>query len=315
MSAMHVISASRRTDIPAFYTPWLLRRLAAGYVRVPNPFNSRQISTIDLKAANVACLVFWTKDPRPLLPHLIQMEQSGYRFIFHVTLTGLPSALEPDVPPWTEIAEAVRTLSCRIGAERIVWRYDPVLISCLTPEDRLRRNFSEISQALEGQVRRVTISFARYYRQVQRRLRLHYPEIDFLDLARLSAAESLARIGPLAAELSAVAASRGMEIVSCAEPLDLSPFGVSPAPCIDADHLRSLFGLSLSPRKDPGQRPECGCIRTVDIGIYGTCRHRCLYCYARSDAALVRGERHDPCSARLIGEDPGMEGPSQASLF
>ncbi len=314
MSAMHVISASRRTDIPAFYTPWLLRRLEAGHVRVPNPFNLRQVTTVDLRAHKVACLVFWTKDPRPLLPHLTWMERSGHRFIFHVSLTGLPPSLQPHVPPAAAIVEAIAELSRRIGALRVVWRFDPILLSSLTPEDRVLRTFAALAEVLEGRVAHVAISFARYYRQVRTRLRRAHPDAEFLDLEGLAACDSHARIGALTTALCETAASRGMSLFSCAEPLDLSPYGVRPSACIDPGRLNSLFGLPLSTRKDPGQRPECRCMRSIDIGIYGTCPHRCLYCYARTDAALARGERHDPCASRLLGDDCDEAG-TQPRLF
>ncbi len=311
---MHVISASRRTDIPAFYAPWLLRRLEAGHVRVPNPFNPRQISTVDLRPEKVAAVVFWTKDPRPLLPHLRNMERRGYRFIFHVTITGLPPALEPGVPAGREIAEAVAALCGVIGPQRIVWRFDPIVLSTLTPDDRLVHTFDALAKSLQGKIRRVAVSFARYYRQVHPRLRRSAAGAAFVDLDRLDPARRIERIAGVTEGICAAAAAHGIEVVSCAETLELSPFGVRAAPCIDAAHLGTLFGLDLSPRKDPGQRAECGCMRSIDIGIYGTCRHRCLYCYARADAALVRGERHDPFGARLIGEDDAEDG-AQPRLF
>lgn len=299
---MQIVSASRRTDIPAFYTPWLLARLRAGSARVPNPFNPRQISTVDLRPEHVAALFFWTKDPRPLLPHLQELENRGYRTVFHITVTGLPRALEPHVPPADAVAAAVREISRRIGPGRVVWRFDPVLLSPLTPQGEIVSSFGVLSSALEGAVRQVTVSFARPYRQVLSRLRRCGARgFDFPDLAQLPPEEALARVSPVASLLAEMAARRGMPVFSCAERLDLTPWGIRRGACIDGTLVREEFGLDLPPRKDPGQRPECRCLRSLDIGMYGSCRHGCLYCYARGDSALRQGKVHDPKGAALMG--------------
>lgn len=305
---MQVVSASRRTDIPAFYSPWLMARLRAGFVKVPNPFNPRRIATVDLTPRSVACLVLWSKDPRPLLPHLGELEERGYRTLFHITLTGLPSALEPGVPPAGEIAGAVRELARRVGPGRVVWRFDPVLLSPLTPAESILRAFSALAGELRGAVRHVVVSFARPYGQVLSRLRRAGASgFLFPDVTEGPAEEALPRVAPLAAALAEIAAEHGLEVFSCAGRLDLAPCGVRAGACIDAALLREEFGLLLPSRKDPGQRAECRCLRSVDIGIYGTCRHRCLYCYARTDAALARGLRHDPLAPLLIGGDGERE--------
>lgn len=314
MPSMQIVSASRRTDIPAFYTPWLMERLRAGFVRVPNPFNPRRISTVDLRPEQVAALILWTKDPRPLLPHLEELQGRGYRTLFHVTLTGLPRTLEPQVPPADAVAAAVRQLSHRIGPGRVVWRFDPILLSPLTPQEKILTAFAELAASLQGAVGQVTVSFARPYRQVLPRLRRAAAEgFAFPDLTQLPPDAALARIGPLAAAMAETAARRGIAVFSCAERLDLAPFGIRPGACIDSALIKEQFGLDLLPRKDPGQRPECRCLRSIDIGIYGTCGHRCLYCYARGDSLLTRGVRHDPQGTMLIGGEEEEE--HQPGLF
>ncbi|WP_305042818.1 DUF1848 domain-containing protein [Geoalkalibacter sp.] len=305
---MHIISASRRTDIPAFYTPWLLNRLDAGFVLVPNPFNPRQIRRVNLRPEAVACLVLWTKDPRPLLSHVADLDRRGYPSLFHVTLTGLPSVLEPRVPPAADILAAVDSLARLIGPRRLIWRFDPIILSRLTPPERILATFGELADALRGRVSHCVISFARFYRQVQGRLKgaLSGAELDFFDPARHDPDLALARLAPLAAALAREGARRGLEVRSCAEPLDFSPCGIRPAACIDAELIGELRGLRLSARKDAGQRGACRCARSIDIGIYGTCRHGCLYCYARGDEALARGRRHDPEGEMLlVGAVPG----------
>lgn len=311
---MQIVSASRRTDIPAFYAPWLMSRLRAGYAKVPNPFNPRQIATVDLRPERVAALFLWSKDPRPLLPHLEELESRGYRTVFHVTATALPRPLEPRVPPAASVVAAMREISRRIGPGRVVWRFDPLLLSSATPPETILCAFSRLAAALEGDVRQVMVSFARPYRQVLPRLRrAGAREYDFSDLDRLPAGEALSRVAPLACALAQEASRRGMAVFSCAGRLDLSPQGIRPGACIDPVLLREELGLDLLPRKDPGQRPECRCLRSIDIGIYGTCRHGCLYCYARGDSALGREKRHDPQGEMLLGEKSGEE--AQFALF
>ncbi|MBE0599160.1 MAG: DUF1848 domain-containing protein [Desulfuromonadales bacterium] len=295
---MKIVSASRRTDIPAFYAPWLMQRLRQGEVRVPNPFNAHQVTTVDLQPSQVACLVLWTKDPRPLLPHLEELETRGYRTLFQITVTGLPSLLEPRVPPAADIVTAMQTLAGRIGPERIVWRFDPLLLPPLMAPETTVAIFGHLTQALEGVVRRVVISFARPYVQVVRRLRRH--RLELADPATLDP-QCKRR---LAAPLAAIAREYGLEISACAEETDFAADGVAKGRCIDPRQLQAAFGLQLPARKDRGQRPGCGCLPSVDIGIYGTCRHGCLYCYGATDRLLLGGAVHAPDDAMLVRSGP-----------
>jgi len=297
---MHIISASRRTDIPAFYSPWLMNRLRDGYALVPNPFNPRQVSRVNLRPEQVACLVLVTKDPRPLLPHLDELEGRGYRFLFQVTVTGLPRFLEPGVPEAEVVIEAVRRLAARIGPGRVTWRFDPILLAGSDTSDAPLSAFRAIAKQLEGSVGRVIISFAREYATVKSRLRGMGKEVTFLaPVPHLKER--------IAAGLAEEAARHRMAIQSCAESHPLAPFGIAPGKCIDPDQIRELFGVEFRAGKAQGQRSDCLCARSADIGIYGTCPHRCLYCYASCDAAFRRGEVHDPLKSALLSgiEHPG----------
>jgi hypothetical protein len=298
---MQVVSASRRTDIPAGYAEWFLNRVRAGFARVPNPFNPRQVTTISLRPDEVACLVFWTRDPRPLLPYLDELDERGFRSYFQVTITGLPQLLEPGVPTEAAAVGAIRELAGRLGPRRVIWRYDPLLLSDLTPPATIAATFDRLSRALEGSVVRVMVSFLRPYRQVTARLRRLEREhhLGLRGLSReLPAAERVER-RELLARLAEIAVRRGLRLLTCAEADDYSPQGVPPGACIDGELIRELWGIDVPARKDPGQRPECRCIRSVDLGIYGTCRHGCRYCYAAADRTLTRG-RHDPASPILF---------------
>ena len=298
---MHIVSASRRTDIPAFYSPWLMNRLREGYALVPNPFNPRQVSKVDLRPERVACLVLVTKDPRPMLPHLEELEGRGFRFLFQVTVTGLPRFLEPGVPEAAEVIDAVRRLASMIGPGRVTWRFDPILLTGSETADTPLAAFRTIASQLEGAVDRVIISFAREYATVKTRLQ------------GIAGGNEVMFLGPdphlkerIAAGLTEEAARHRMAVQSCAEPHLLSPFGIAPGKCIDPDQIRDLFGIEFRAGKAQGQRSACLCARSVDIGIYGTCPHRCLYCYASCDAAFRRGEIHDPLQPALLS---GIECP------
>jgi hypothetical protein len=306
---MNVVSVSRRTDIPAFYSTWFMNRVRTGFAKVENAFNPRQVSTVPLAPDQVACFVFCTKDPRPLLPHLDELDRRGYHYLFQVTVTGLPQLFEPQVPAPREIVAAIREISRRIGPRAVVWRFDPIVISELTPPDRLVERFAELAAGLQGNVHRVIVSFMRPYRSATGRIgrsEARKAGVRFLD-----ADEIMTTGGPLAARLREIAERNGMEIFSCAERADLAPFGVRPGACIDGSLIREIFGIALPGKKDQGQRPECGCIRSLDIGAYGTCPHRCLYCYASTDTRL-RSRRHDPDGEALLTP---LFTPPQPELF
>ena len=308
---MKVVSVSRRTDIPAFYAEWFMNRVRAGYVCSRNPFNPRQVSTVSLYPDKVAALIFWSKDPRPLLTHLDELEQRGLRSLFHITLTGLPRFLEPDVPEPPVIAAALHELAQRIGAQRIIWRFDPVVLGEGMGPPQVEEQFCRLADALHGAVGDVRVSFLRQgYRQVHRRLQ---GRVRLDDFDQDTQGATPAAVAETAGLLGEAARRRGLAISSCAERFDLRPFGIRAGRCIDPGLLEQAFGLRLDSRKDPGQRGECGCIRSVDIGAYGTCRHTCLYCYAATDRAL-RQERHDLHSPFLLGPPPS-ENPPQGTLF
>lgn len=291
---MKIVSASRRTDIPAFYADWFMNRVRAGFVRVPNPFNSRQIATVSLDPQDVACIVFWTRDPRPLLPHLDELDGRGFRYLFHVTVTGLPQVLEPSAPRADTAVEAMRRLSQRLGPERVIWRFDPILISNLTPPERIEENFDRLSGELAGAVERVMVSFVQPYPRALSRMRRLAPQVEpFFP-------QGMQEKGEIMAALARVAASRGIEMTGCAAAKDdLSPFGVGQGKCIDPALIERLWGIEVGRKKDAGQREGCGCAKSVDIGVYGTCSHGCLYCYASCSNALKSG-RHDPQGETLL---------------
>lgn len=288
-----IISASRRTDIPAFYTPWLMNRLRAGFCQVANPFNPAQVTEISLRPEDVEAIVFWTRDPRPLLPRLPEIDARGYRYYFQFTLTGYPACLEPGLPGQADLIQAFQTLAAQIGPERVIWRYDPILLSNLTDPIFHLRHFAELCRILSPHTRRVVVSLLDPYAKNRLRLRkLAAAGVQIQEVAEIDAP-----LAELLRGLSATAQAHGLEIVSCAEPHNLTPLGIAPGKCIDDAYIRRVLGIAVKQSKDPSQRPECGCVQSKDIGAYDTCRHGCVYCYATQSAR--RAARHDPNCASL----------------
>jgi len=309
-----IISASRRTDIPAFYSEWFMNRLQKGYCLVPNPFNPRQVSRISLVPESVDAIVFWSKNPVPMLPFLPTVEGIGYRFYFSFTLNDYPKVLEPGLPPLAERISAFIELSKRIGPRRVIWRYDPIILSNKTDASYHRKTFEGLCQQLEGYTHRVITSIITLYRKTLWNLTPLKNQGYVFDKnpRRNPGTETLL------SHIATVATEHGLDIFACAERRDYTHLGIKPSSCIDAALIRELWGISVSSKKDPGQREHCGCAMSRDIGMTDTCPHGCPYCYSNMNAeiALRRYKIHDPGSAALIGspeaseEDPtAMEHP------
>jgi len=277
-----IVSVSRRCDIPRFRFKWFMERIDAGFAVSVNPFNANQQKRIPLlprkadmePADGVDVLVFWTRDPRNILAAVKELTQRGFLFYVMVTVTGYPPELEPDMIETSAALAAMKELAGKIGQDRVIWRYDPVILTSATDEDFHQRNFGEIAQNLAGSVRRVIISVYDEYPSSKRRLEGLEKKggIHILDAGAGSA--------NLLAGLAKSAEAAGMEIQSCAEKEDYSSLGIKPGACIDPALIRRLWGMEFA-GKDKNQRPNCLCCQSVDIGTYGTCDAHCVYCYAR----------------------------------
>ncbi len=270
-----VISASRRTDIPAFYSRWLMQRLRERFVDIVNPFNPAQRRRVDLGPDNIDAIVFWSRFPAPLIRYLPEIDRLGYRYYFLYTITGYPEEIEPNLPSIDRTIDIFKKLSDRIGPEKVIWRYDPIVASSITDYDYHRRNFEQIAKMLKGATNVVKISFLDFYKKTERRLR---------KLSDESGIEWIRSEPPLTfmTTLCRIARSYGITMQSCSEETDLSSAGISPGSCIDYDLINRLFSTALDYQKDPSQRKACLCGRSVDIGAYNTCGFRCVYCYATS---------------------------------
>lgn len=263
-----ILSASRRTDIPNYYSEWLARRFRAGFLCVRNPMNFRQVSRIALNPNVIDCIVFWTKNPAPMLPYLDEYRR--YMYYFQFTLTGYGKDIEPGLPDKRRILiPAFCELADRIGRDRVIWRYDPIFLSDHYTLDYHVKAFTRIAEALAGRTRRVVISFLDDYEKTKRNMK----GINIQGLTK----EKMWR---LAHSFAVIAGRYGMEIQTCAEKIDLSEYGITHGACIDREYIEHLLGCRLRAGKDHGQRPECRCMESVEIGSYHTCRNGCRYCYA-----------------------------------
>ena len=318
-----IISASRATDIPAFYADWLVHRLKAGYSVWVNPFNQKP-GVVSFEAARL--FVFWSKNPRPLMSRLGIFENRNLNYYFQFTLNDYEKEnFEPGVPPLKERIDTFRELSDRIGKERVIWRFDPLIVTPRLSPERLLEKIEKIGSQVMYKTGKLVISFVDVaaYQKVRNNL-VRVPDL-FDRSSVLSAEPSRDQIRTIAGGLKELrqqwhAQGWDITLAACAESMDLAAdYGIVKNKCIDDDLIRSLFPHDRrlmrfvnhgdtdpdSPRpqemfsiprkidlKDRGQRSACGCIYSKDIGMYNTCRHFCVYCYANTSRNAVNRNRN-----------------------
>ncbi|GAB4295851.1 MAG: DUF1848 domain-containing protein [Desulfuromonadia bacterium] len=274
-----IISASRRTDIPAWHSDWFMERIREGSFLRVNPFNQKQSSVVTLAPERVDAICFWSKNPRPLLPHLDELDDRGFRYYFQFTLNPYDSRFEPHLPPLPQRIDTFHRLADRIGNRRVIWRYDPVILSSATPISWHIQQMGWLAESLSGKSRRMVISFCDFTGGLGRRFRSQCARHGIV-VHDLAAPDSSGEREAFCRQAASMAALVGVEIVSCGEGVDLSSFGITAGRCIDPVLIGELVGRDLNLRKDRSQRKWCGCVQSVDMGVYGTCRHGCIYCYA-----------------------------------
>ncbi|MEN8213092.1 MAG: DUF1848 domain-containing protein [Pseudomonadota bacterium] len=292
-----IISASRRTDIPAFYAEWFINRIKAGHCLVPNPRNRKQLSRVSLAPDDVAVIVFWSRNPRPLLPHLKELDNRGIPYLFHFTLMNNPREIDPHSPSLHASLETFRWLAGHVGPHRVIWRYDPIVFTETTNSGFHLETFSAIAQQLENLAHRCVISLVDAYRKTQSRMASLSTKPGF-EVEEYQPSQHEAML----LRMREIASARGMDLTSCAEEAGLSHLGISPGKCIDDAFIRELFAIDVTHSKDRSQRTACGCVQSRDIGSYDTCLLGCQYCYATScfDRALLNYQQHDPASPALL---------------
>ena len=286
-----VISVSRRTDIPAFYTEWFLNRIKAGYVDVINPFNTKQANRISLKKEDIDCFVFWTKNPRPLLDRIDELD--GYNYYFQYTINSYGTDMEPNVPSKSE--ELINTfieLSNKIGKDKVIWRYDPIIFTNKYNKEWHIKYFELLAKKLANYTTKCVFSFVDLYAKTKRNTK-------GLDIIEMTEAD----MEYIASEFSKIAKKYNLELATCCEAIDLDKYGIKHNSCIDGELIKKLFGIEVSDKRD-AQREYCGCIKCNDIGAYNTCKHQCKYCYAtfNNDAVLDNEKKYNPNSSLLVGE-------------
>ena len=284
-----IISASRRTDIPRFYFDWFLNRLKSGFVLVRNPMNFHQVSRIPLSPEVVDCIVFWTKNPEPMLGKLDHLKNYPYYVQFTVNPYG--PEMECALPPKERLVETFRRLADRTGARQTVWRYSPVLLSRTYPPEAHLEFFTKTAEALRGYTEQCKLSFLDLYPKIRTRMAAH-GIFTLAEEAQTDLARKLAEIGR----------KNGIEVSACGTP-GLAAAGIPQAKCIDGALVSRITGWRLRLKRDTGQRDDCYCVKSVDIGAYDTCGNGCRYCYANaSDGAVERNRAgYDPAAPMLCG--------------
>ncbi|MEE9199952.1 MAG: DUF1848 domain-containing protein [Candidatus Brocadiales bacterium] len=288
---MNIVSVSRRTDIPAFYGEWFMGRVRDGYVRYLNPFGGQE-HEVSLLPEDVHAFVFWSKNFGPFTKHLSELDEKGYDFYFHFTITGLPEPFEDLVVNVDEAIATFRLLAGRYGPGRVQWRFDPIVISNVTGPDFYVRRFEEIASRLRGATERCYFSFVSIYSKVRRNLEALEKEQN------ISCHDpSLTDKMSLTERLREIADSHGITLYSCCKEA-LATGGVRQARCVDGELLFKLFPHRPRQTKINPTRRGCRCVVSRDIGAYDTCPHGCVYCYANMNKELAkkRSATHDPSS-------------------
>jgi len=261
-----------------------MNRIREGWFRSVNPFNPQQVKTYSLAREDVDAIVFWTKNPAPFLQYLDELDERGYGYYFQFTLNDYMKLFEPGVPPLDKRIAAFGALSGRIGPQRVLWRYDPIIVSSVTPLSYHIGKIAALAGRLRGLTTRLTISFLDFYKKVTRRLNSTEAlrDVEYYDVGI-----EYQGLGEFARSVRTEALKNGMETFTCAETRDLSPFGASRGSCVDGALIGSLFSPEKSFPRDKHQRKECLCSSSVDVGAYNTCPAGCVYCYANASPKTV----------------------------
>jgi len=263
-----IISVSRRTDIPAFYTDWFINRLKSGFVYVKHPFTKEWLY-VSLKPEDVGVIVFWSKNFSPLLKQIEKIENKVSNLFFHFTITG-NKILEPNVPDYKETIKDFIFISKRYSPKHIVWRFDPICITNELSFDYYQEKFIKCIEKLHGYTKTCYISFVNLYKKVLINFRKYTNQIP-IEISQIEKRR-------FAYKLAEIAEKYNIKLYACCNDYLLSD-KVKKASCINAYYLSNLFHISLE-AKPAATRKECACTKSIDIGAYNTCIHGCVYCYA-----------------------------------
>lgn len=284
-----IINTGGRTDTVQYYTPWLLERFRQGFVYTRNPLFPSKVIRYELDPSVVDCVVFCSKNYRPILPHLREITDRFNTYFFY-TITAYGRDIEPNVPLVDESIETLAALSLAVGRQRVAWRYDPVLLSGKYTVERHLETFRYMAEKLAPNIDRCIFSFVEMYRKL---------EYNFPSLIPLSPDE----MNMLACGLGRIAAENGIHIQACGTDADYSRYGIHRAGCMTLEILGRANNVDFRRLRHRGMRKGCHCIESRDIGAYDSCPNGCRYCYANTDfrKAEENYRKHDPSSPLLIG--------------
>lgn len=290
-----ILSVSRRTDIPAFYSDWFFNRVKAGMYQYRNPMVPTSIYEVPLNPKNVDCIVFWTKNPLPMLERLHILDERGFRYYFTYTLNGYGADMEPNVAPLEQRIKTFQRLAKLIGKNRVIWRYDPVVLTTKYDMDFHCERFAYLASQLFDSTEKCVFSFVDLdYKNTK--------EGNKQGIVYLPFSKKL--MVDLAAKFAEIAHKHGLRLATCAEAIDLEKLGIEHNCCIDKSLIEDICGYKLKVGKDASQRKECHCVESIDMGANNTCLHGCKYCYANYMPAVVVKNRskHDPEFPMLLKE-------------
>ena len=284
-----IINTGMRTDIPAFYSTWLLNKIKEGYVLVRNPYYRNQVTRYSLSPQLVDCLAFCTKNPHPLMAHFDVLDK--FKQFWFITITPYGKDLEPNVPDKKQVIEDFKVLSKHLGANAVALRYDPILLNDNFTIEKHVYAFDKLLSQLQGYTKDVTISFLDMYDKVKK----NAPNI------RTLTDEEQNVIG---SEFAKIGKKYDMVIHACCEKKELAEYGIDISGCMSQEIVEKAIGYSLNAPRNGSKRESCNCLMGNDIGMYNTCMHLCKYCYANYSEELVKSNalKHNPNSPFLIGE-------------
>ncbi len=287
-----ILSASRRTDIPAYYGDWFMNRLREGYALVRNPMNPHQVSRVELSPESTECIVFWTKNPSDnFIEQLHEIDKLGYKYYFQYTITPYLYEIEKNVDNPNRSIERFIKLSKQIGRDKVVWRYDPIFINKEYNLGLHKFAFEFMAERLSLYTDRCVISFLDSYPKIKCNLEKEGIE----DVTKEQMLE-------IAKSFSEIARKYKIELQTCSEEIELSEYGIKHGCCIDLEMINRIAGKKYKALKDKSQRGMCGCIASVDIGAYDTCPNGCIYCYANRGNPNVNYDKYSPILCSEIQE-------------
>ncbi|MDR2037044.1 MAG: DUF1848 domain-containing protein [Bacteroidales bacterium] len=286
-----IISASRRTDIPAFYSKWFFSRIKEGYLLVPNPYDKKMLSRVRLDPEVVDCIVFWTKNPKPMLGQLDHLKD--YPYYFQYTINPYGKEIEINLPSLEKRIDTFKSLSDMIGREKVVWRYDPLFSNEKYTVDFHKEAFSTIAYALRDHTERCMLGFIDHYNHIRKAVE----KFDIRPLEKEKTEE-------MAISFRKIIEAYSIQLDTCTVKTDLRHLGIPGGLCVDHELIERIIGYPIMAKKDRNQRNICNCIESIDIGTYETCLNGCIYCYAiKGNYLTAEGnhKHHYPDSPLMIG--------------